>query len=91
MPLDYPEINIRKTFSRLVYFIDQLNQGKPRKNVLKELNFTEEEFQTLLDVMLDFSILRDNDATLTIPNEISEPIYIGGVYITRKNKNIISL
>jgi hypothetical protein len=55
------------------------------------LNFTEEEFQTLLDVMLDFSILRDNDATLTIPNEISEPVYIGGVYITRKNKNIISL
>jgi len=91
MPLDYPEINIRKTFSRLVYFIDQLNQDKPRKNVLKELNFTEEEFQTLLDVMLDFSILRDNDATLTIPNEISEPVYIGGVYITRKNKNIISL
>jgi hypothetical protein len=91
MPLDYPEINIRKTFSRLVYFIDQMNQGKSRKNVLKELNFTEEEFQTLLDVMLDFSILRDNDATLTIPNEISEPVYIGGVYITRKNKNIISL
>lgn len=89
--MENPEINVRKTFSRLVYFIDQLNQGKLRKNVLKELNFTEEEFQMLLDVMLDFSILRDNDATLTIPNEISEPVYIGGVYITRKNKNIISL
>jgi hypothetical protein len=45
--MENPEINIRKTFSRLVYFIDQLNQGKSRKNVLKELNFTEEEFNNL--------------------------------------------
>ena len=83
-------INLRKTFARVVYFIEQTNQGKSKDTILKELELSEEEFQFLLDTMLSFSTLKDNEAVLS-SIEISENVFIGGVYVTSDNKDILSL
>ena len=83
-------INLRKTFARVVYFIDQINQGKSKDTILKELELSEQEFQFLLDTMLSFSTLKDNEATLSSV-EIPENVFIGGVYVTVHNKELISL
>ena len=83
-------INLRKTFARVVYFIDQINQGKSKDTILKELELTEQEFQFLLDTMLQISALKDNEATLS-SIEIPENVFIGGVYVTVHNKELISL
>ena len=83
-------INLRKTFARVVYFIDQINQGKSKDTILKELELSEEEFQFLLDTMLQISTLKDNEATLS-SIEIPENVFIGGVYVTVHNKELISL
>ena len=83
-------INLRKTFARIVYFIDQINQGKSKETILKELELTEQEFQFLLDTMLQISTLKDNEATLS-SIEIPENVFIGGVYVTVHNKELISL
>jgi hypothetical protein len=83
-------INLRKTFARVVYFIDQINQGKSKDTILKELELTEQEFQFLLDTMLQISTLKDNEATLS-SIEIPENVFIGGVYVTVHNKELISL
>ena len=83
-------INLRKTFARVVYFIDQINQGKSKDTILKELELTEQEFQFLLDTMLQISALKDNEATLS-SIEIPENVFIGGVYVTAHNKELISL
>ena len=83
-------INLRKTFARVVYFIDQINQGKSKNTILKELELTEQEFQFLLDTMLQISALKDNEATLS-SIEIPENVFIGGVYVTVHNKELISL
>ena len=83
-------INLRKTFARVVYFIDQINQGKSKDTILKELELSEEEFQFLLDTMLQISTLKDNEATLS-SIEIPENVFIGGVYVTANNKDLLSL
>ena len=83
-------INLRKTFARVVYFIEQTNKGKSKDTILKELELSEEEFQFLLNAMLSISTLKDNEATLS-SIEIPENVFIGGVYVTSDNKDILSL
>ena len=83
-------INLRKTFARVVYFIEQTNQGKSKETILKELDLSEDEFQFLLNTMLSFSALKDNEATIS-SLDILGTVYIGGVYVTINNKDVISL
>ena len=83
-------INLRKTFARIVYFIEQTNQGKSKETILKELDLSEDEFQFLLNTMLSFSALKDNEATLS-SLDIIGTVYIGGTYVTINNKDVISL
>ena len=83
-------INLRKTFARVVYYIEQTNQGKSKETILKELDLSEDEFQFLLNTMLSFSALKDNEATIS-SLDISGTVYIGGVYVTINNKDVISL
>ena len=83
-------INLRKTFARVVYFIEQTNKGKSKETILKELELSEEEFQFLLDTMLSISTLKDNEATLS-SIEIPENVFIGGIYVTANNKDLLSL
>lgn len=83
-------INLRKTFARIVYFIEQTNNGKSKETILKELELSEEEFQFLLNTMLSISKLKDNEATIS-SIQIKEEIFIGGIYVTVHNKDLISL
>ena len=83
-------INLRKTFARIVYFIEQTNNGKSKETILKELELSEEEFQFLLNTMLSISKLKDNEATIS-SIQIKEEIFIGGTYVTVHNKYLISL
>ena len=83
-------INLRKTFARVVYFIEQTNQGKSKETILKELDLSEDEFQFLLNTMLSFSAIKDNEATIS-SLDISGNVYIGGVYVTINNKDVLSL
>ena len=83
-------INLRKTFARVVYFIEQTNNGKSKETILKELELSEEEFQFLLNTMLSISKLKDNEATIS-SIQIKEEIFIGGTYVTAHNKDLISL
>jgi hypothetical protein len=83
-------INLRKTFARVVYYIEQTNQGKSKETILKELELSEEEFQFLLNTMLFISKLKDNEATIS-SIQIKEEIFIGGIYLTAHNKDLISL
>lgn len=83
-------INLRKTFARIVYFIEQTNNGKSKETILKELELSEEEFQFLLNTMLSISKLKDNEAKIS-SIQIKEEIFIGGIYVTMHNKDLISL
>ena len=83
-------INLRKTFARVVYFIEQTNQGKSKETILKELDLSEDEFQFLLNTMPSFSALKDSEATIS-SLDISGTVYIGGVYVTINNKDVLSL
>lgn len=83
-------INLRKTFARVVYFIEQTNQGKSKETILKELELSEDEFQFLLNTMLSFSELKDYEATIS-SLDIIGTVYIGGTYVTINNKDMLTL
>ena len=83
-------INLRKTFARVTYFIEQIDKGKSRETILKELDLSEDEFQFLLKTMLEISMLNDNDAVIS-SIDILDNVFIGGVYVTRNNKTLLSL
>lgn len=83
-------INLRKTFARVTYFIEQSSKGKSRETILKELDLSEDEFQFLLNKMLEISMLNDNDAVIS-SIDILDNVFIGGVYMTSNNKTLLSL
>jgi len=83
-------INLRKTFARVTYFIEQSSKGKSRETILKELDLSEDEFQFLLNKMLEISMLNDNDAVIS-SIDILDNVFIGGVYVTSNNKTLLSL
>ena len=82
-------INLRKTFARVTYFIEQSSKGKSRETILKELDLSEDEFQFLLNKMLEISMLNDNDAVIS-SIDILDNVFIGGVYVTSNNKTLLS-
>ena len=84
------EINLRKTLARFVYFIEQINIGKSKESILKELELTETEFQFLLSRALDISTLTDNEAKIVTP--VKEHNYLmGGCLLCKNNKTLMSL
>ena len=84
------EINLRKTLARFVYFIEQINIGKSKESILKELELTETEFQFLLSRALDISTLTDNEAKIVTPVE-EHKYLIGGCLLSKNNKTLMSL
>jgi len=76
-------IDLRKTFARVVYFIEQIESGKSKTAILQELDFKEEEWQFLLSTMIQISEYRDNDAIVSFPN--GESSTLGSIYLSSKN------
>jgi len=76
-------IDLRKTFARVVYFIEQIESGKSKTAILQELDFKEEEWQFLLSTMIQISEYRDNDAIVSFPNGKSSTL--GSIYLSSEN------
>jgi len=81
--MEHTTIDLRKTFARVVYFIEQIESGKPKTAILQELDFNEEEWQFLLSTMIQISEYRDNDAIVSFPN--GESSTLGSIYLSSKN------
>lgn len=75
-------IDLRKTFARVVYYIQQMEEGKSKSAILQELDFKEEEWQILLSMMLEISEYKDEQATINFPNDESSPL--GCVYLFKE-------
>ena len=81
--IEHTIIDLRKTFARVVYFIEQLEQGKSKSAILQDLDFKEEEWQFLLDRMLEISEYKDNEAVITFPDGTYSTL--GPVNLSKKN------
>jgi hypothetical protein len=81
--MEHTTIDLRKTFARVVYFIEQIESGKSKTAILQELDFKEEEWQFLLSTMIQISEYRDNDAIVSFPN--GESSTLGSIYLSSKN------
>jgi hypothetical protein len=81
--MEHTTIDLRKTFARVVYFIEQIESGKSKTAILQELDFKEEEWQFLLSTMIQISEYRDNDAIVSFPN--GESSTLGSIYLSSEN------
>ena len=61
--------NIRKSFARLLYYIEQLESGKDKSAILKELDFSNDEWQTLTKSLLLFSNSKDKEWYILTPDD----------------------
>lgn len=81
--IEHTTIDLRKTFARVVYFIEQMEQGKSKSAILQELDFKEEEWQFLMQRMIEISEYKDSDAIIEFPN--GEYSSLGPVSLSKKN------
>lgn len=81
--MEHTTIDLRKTFARVVYFIEQMEAGKSKSAILQELDFNEEEWQFLMSRMLEISEYRDQDASIVFPNGYSSTL---GPLVLEKEK-----
>lgn len=78
--------NIRKSFARLLYYIEQLESGKDKSAILKDLDFSNDEWQTLTKELLLFSNSKNNDWHISSLIEMKLPIELAEI-ISDKSKN----
>ena len=81
--MEHTTIDLRKTFARVVYFIEQMEAGKSKTAILQELDFKEEEWQFLMSRMIEISEYKDHDAIVTFPDGSSSTL---GPLILEKEK-----
>jgi hypothetical protein len=81
--MEHTTIDLRKTFARVVYFIEQLEAGKSKTAILQELDFKEEEWQFLLSRMIEISEYRDQDAIILLPDGRSSTL--GPILLASEN------
>lgn len=81
--MEHTTIDLRKTFARVVYYIEQMELGRSKSAILQDLDFKEEEWQFLLSRMIEISEYRDNDAIVSFPN--GEASTLGPIYLSSKN------
>jgi hypothetical protein len=78
--------NIRKSLARLLYYIEQLESGKDKSAILKDLDFSNDEWQTLTKELLLFSNSKNNDWHISSLIEMKLPIELAEI-ISDKSKN----
>ena len=81
--MEHTTIDLRKTFARVVYFIEQMEAGKSKTAILQELDFKEEEWQFLLSRMIEISEYRDQDAIILLPDGRSSTL--GPILLASEN------
>ena len=83
-------ITIRKTLARLSFYVSKSNEGIEHKEILKLMEFTEEQFQ----YMLDQSILVANNDDYDLDVVLADNVHkcpIGGCYIIKNGSTIAYL
>ena len=80
-------ITLRKTLARLAFYASERQSGKEHNDILKSLNFTEEDFQYMINKAAELSNTGDYDLDVVLCDNIHKSP-IGGCYITKDGLTI---
>jgi hypothetical protein len=84
----YP-ITVRKTLARFAFYVDQSRQGKSHEQIVKALDFTDEEFNSLIEKCIYISNCSDYDLNiLCVDRNCNYPI--GGTEIIESSGKTIA-
>jgi hypothetical protein len=75
-------ITIRKTLARLCYYASKIQAGEEHISVLKSMEFTQEEFQYMIDKALVISNTGDYDLDVVLCDNVHKSP-VGGCHITK--------
>lgn len=82
-------ITIRKTLARFAYYVDQTKQGKSHEQIIKALDFTHEEFDSLMERCSYISNCSDYDLNiLCVDRNCNYPI--GGTEIIESSGKTVA-
>lgn len=81
-------ISIRKTLSRLLFYADMSKSGMKHSDILKELEFSEDDFKYMFDQVVKIANTDDYELTVQLTDR-SKQSPIGGCSILR-GKDIIA-
>ena len=82
-------ITIRKTLARFAFYVDQTKQGKSHEEIVKALDFTDEEFDSLMERCAYISNCSDYDLNiLCVDRNCNYPI--GGTEIIETSGKIVA-
>ena len=77
-----PPITIRKTLARLSYYASRIQAGEEHISILKSMEFTQEDFQYMIDKAAELSNTGDYDLDVVLCDNVHKSP-IGGCHITK--------
>lgn len=78
-------ITIRKTLARFAYYASKRQEGIEHKTILDSLEFTEEDFQYMIEQSVLISNNDDYDLDIVLTDQIHKSA-IGGCYISKDGR-----
>ena len=80
-------ITLRKTLARLAYYASKRQEGIEHKIILESLEFTEDDFQYMIEQSLQIANNDDYDLDVVLTDHVHKSS-IGGCYISKDGRLI---
>jgi hypothetical protein len=80
-------ITIRKTLARFAFYASEIKSGKEHKMILESMDFTEDDFQYMIEQSLKIANSDDYDLDVVLTDHTHKSP-IGGCYISKDGTNL---
>jgi|APGre2960657404_1045060.scaffolds.fasta_scaffold11497_7 hypothetical protein len=80
-------ITIRKTLARFAYYASKSQEGIEHKTILKSLDFTQDDFQYMIEQSIEIANNDDYDLDVVLTDHVHKSS-IGGCFLSKNGKNV---
>jgi hypothetical protein len=80
-------ITIRKTLARFAFYASEIKSGKEHKMILESMDFTEDDFQYVIEQSMIIANSDDYDLDVVLTDHTHKSP-IGGCYISKDGTNL---
>jgi hypothetical protein len=80
-------ITIRKTLARFAFYASKRQEGIEHKIILDSLDFTEDDFQYMIEQSIQIANNDDYDLDVVLTDHVHKSS-IGGCFLSKNGKNV---
>ena len=78
-------ITIRKTLARFAFYASEIKSGKEHKMILETMDFTEEDFQYMIEQSILIANNDDYDLDVVLTDHVHKSS-VGGCFLSKNGK-----